>query len=91
MKVIFIDGPAKGEVTEIDSWAGVQYLLEGENEPHTYRIYKFTLFGKLLRVGSICPDPNEISDNDFWDVMMSSKAKEALVERGPTAQATSAR
>jgi len=80
MKALVIDGPASGEIREVD---GVRFVVPVPDasgyRKQEYHIHQFQLCGYRIRVASIQMMTDDIDPYHVWYFVVSDKAKEAAV------------
>ena len=80
MKTLLIDGPARGELRDIERYS--TKVLERTSvltEPTewVYHVHHFRLLNRVIRIASIQLDIQKIKDNDVFEMIASDKAKDA--------------
>jgi hypothetical protein len=80
-KFLFIDGPLKGEVREIDTpsglWAVPDWREDTENSHVMYHRIRWSVGGRTINCMTMVEAPREPALADIWDVLVPDKAKEA--------------
>ena len=93
MKVLIIDGPARGQVFYTE---GIRFIAVGgipignvvgkaQEEMYSqtvYHVHKYVVAGRMLRLASVSALSEGISDDDVFDLIISDKAKETVNEPG---------
>lgn len=83
MKVLAIDGPARGTLRDVKSHrflsvvSSIDNILSGDIQETTYHVHKFLLCGRLIRIASTHMMPDQISDIDVFEAIASPNAKDA--------------
>jgi hypothetical protein len=89
--VLFVDGPLRGELREIDH-APIVHRLTPPDGPLSdpsgelifqYTIHRYRLCTHTIRLGSIHGDVGSVSPEDIWDVIASVGARMAAEPEPP--------
>ena len=84
MKVLCIDGPARGKIHDIRNNLGGRFLctdiISGQSDV-MYYIQRFQVAGIMFWLSSIHMFPDDINPHDVFEFVVSDLAKQALVER----------
>ena len=87
MKVLVIDGPARGTVRDVESHRFQVLAINAMHEMRTmetnidvagmvYHVHEFKLLGRYLRIASVHLLIDDISPSDAFEIIASDKAKD---------------
>jgi hypothetical protein len=87
VKVLFIDGPARGSVREVPGRSYIALVANLELTPVgssnavnyeqvVYHVHRFAICGRMLRLASTHSVPEELDANAAYDLIVSDAAKE---------------
>ena len=83
MKVLVIDGPARGQIYDARShrFLAVDSSFDnlGDIKEVVYHVHKFIIVGRMIRLASTSAMSDEISDENVFELIMSDKAKEVAI------------
>lgn len=77
MKVLLVDGPEAGKLTTAD---GPEIHLPEPGGPVVYYVHFFWASGARIMLGSVHDNTDNVSPGDVANVILSDKAKEAMVQ-----------
>lgn len=83
MKVLVIDGPARGEIYETAEqmfiYAVMPANMMDDVKQKSYHVHRFILCGREIRIASVNTLSENISDADAFEAIASPGAKDAAV------------
>lgn len=83
MKVLVVDGPARGQIRDVKSLEFVavdsSFANLGNIQETTYHVHRFYVAGQMINLASTSLLIDSIKDRDVFEQIVSDKAKEAVV------------
>lgn len=82
MKVLCVDGPARGNVHDIEGNTGALFRIPSVVSPGhivVYYVHNFQIAGMMMRIASVHLMSDDIRPYDVFDLVVSDLAKQAAV------------
>jgi hypothetical protein len=83
MKVLIVDGPARGEVREINKGHRFTVAVPGVDHYRQvdYHIHQYQFMDRILLLASVYLIPDQISTDSVFEAIASDKAKDVVSEK----------
>ena len=79
MNVLCVDGPARGEVRDVEPAREIEVRNE-EGVLSLYKIHDFTVLNHILRIASVYAKVDELLLDATFDLIASDLAREVVIE-----------
>jgi hypothetical protein len=78
MNVLCIDGPARGEIREVEPSHNIQIRTEGKGLSF-YTVHHFVILNRVIRVASVYEKVDDIFLDTAFDLITSDLARKVVI------------